>query len=55
MVGLAQTANLLHAARFGLVSASFAVEGYGALYPLQAGRQEAMLRLTELERRESVE
>jgi sugar/nucleoside kinase (ribokinase family) len=34
MVGLAQTGVPLMAAQMGLVSASFAVEGYGALYAL---------------------
>jgi len=34
MVGLAKTGDPLQAARMGLVSASFVIEGYGALYAL---------------------
>lgn len=48
MVGLAQTADPLHAARLGLVSASFVIEGYGALYALRYGRAAAEARLAEL-------
>lgn len=45
MVGLATTADPLQAARLGLVSASFVIEGYGALYALGRSREEAGERL----------
>ena len=44
MVGLAQTADPLQAARMGLVSASLVIEGYGALYAL-GRKEEASSRL----------
>ena len=47
MVGLAQTADPLQAARLGLVSASLVIEGYGALYAL-GRKEEASGRLHEL-------
>jgi sugar/nucleoside kinase (ribokinase family) len=53
MVGLAMKKGLEHAARLGLASASFTVEGYGALYPLQSTLQERTDRLLALERRQS--
>jgi sugar/nucleoside kinase (ribokinase family) len=45
LVGLAQSKNPILAAKMGLVSASFVVEGYGALYALSATRQQAQERL----------
>ena len=48
MAGLAQTADSLHAARMGLVSASMVIEGYGALYALQLDRETAVARLAEI-------
>lgn len=49
-VGLAGTGDPVRAALYGTVSASFVVEGYGALYALCATRTEAEKRLTFLER-----
>jgi len=44
MVGLAQTGDPVQAARMGLVSASYVIEGYGALYALdQSEGKEARL------------
>ncbi|MCP4424336.1 MAG: carbohydrate kinase family protein [Chloroflexi bacterium] len=51
MVGLAQTGDLIQAAQMGVVSASLAIEGYGALYALGRGKSEARTRLQELGRR----
>jgi ribokinase len=48
MVGLAQTGDPIQAARMGLVSASLVIEGYGALYALSRGREEAQERLAEM-------
>ena len=53
MVGLAMNKGMRHAAKLGLVSASFTIEGYGALYPLQTSGQERLARLTTLENRSS--
>ncbi len=53
MVGLAATHDAVRAALYGAVSASFALEGYGALYALRAlraGPGEAIARLHALER-----
>jgi sugar/nucleoside kinase (ribokinase family) len=50
MVGLATTHDAVRAAMLGTVSASFAIEGYGALYALQAKRAKAEERLLYLER-----
>lgn len=45
LVGLAQTQDPVQAAKMGLVSASFVIEGYGALYALAATPQQAQARL----------
>lgn len=50
LVGLAETGNAVRAALYGTVSASFVIEGYGALYALTANRKEAERRLAFLER-----
>ncbi len=50
MVGLAQTNDPIQAAKMGLISSSLVIEGYGALYAVQRGRDEALARLKELER-----
>ncbi|MDX1416816.1 MAG: carbohydrate kinase family protein, partial [Candidatus Promineifilaceae bacterium] len=52
LVGLAQTADLLFAANMGLVSASLVIEGYGALFALEANRSTAVKRLRELNERQ---
>ena len=49
LVGLAQTQEPLLAAKMGLVSASFVIEGYGALYALGRSQQQALARLNTLE------
>jgi ribokinase len=49
MVGLATTGDPIRAALYGTVSASFAIEGYGALYALGADSTEARRRLVYLE------
>jgi ribokinase len=49
-VGLAETGDAIRAALYGTVSASFAIEGYGALYALHARRDQARTRLHYLER-----
>ncbi|MCB9418249.1 MAG: carbohydrate kinase family protein [Ardenticatenaceae bacterium] len=49
MVGLAQTGSPIQAARMGLVSASLVIEGYGALYALGRGQEEAQMRLKEIQ------
>ncbi|HYN88369.1 MAG TPA: carbohydrate kinase family protein, partial [Ardenticatenaceae bacterium] len=46
--GLRRTGDPLRAALMGTVSASFTVEGYGALYTLGASRHEAERRLEAL-------
>ena len=48
MVGLAQTGSPIQATQMGLVSASLVIEGYGALYALGRGREEAQARLQEI-------
>ncbi len=53
MVGLAMRKGMQYAARLGLVSASFTIEGYGALYPLQTSSQERLARQIALESRSS--
>ena len=50
MVGLLSTGDPVRAAQFGTVSASFAIEDYGALCVLHAGRAAAEERLHRLER-----
>ncbi len=54
LVGLAEDKGLQNAARMGLVSASFTVEGYGALYPLRSRQsritQDKLTRLRSLAR-----
>lgn len=50
MVGLDQTANPIHAAQMGLVSASFVIEGYGVLRALKINKEEAEQRLEILKR-----
>jgi len=50
MVGLAATGDPVRAALYGTVSASFAIEGYGALYALSANPAEAEYRSNYLER-----
>jgi len=49
MVGLSETGNPVRAAMYGTVSASFAIEGYGALYALGAALAETQARLEHLE------
>jgi sugar/nucleoside kinase (ribokinase family) len=49
MVGLATTGDPIRAALYGTVSASFAIEGYGALYAMSANPVEARQRLIYLE------
>jgi sugar/nucleoside kinase (ribokinase family) len=49
MVGLSETGSPVRAAMYGTVSASFAIEGYGALYALGAAPAEAQARLEYLE------
>jgi sugar/nucleoside kinase (ribokinase family) len=49
MVGLATTGDPIRAALYGTVSASFAIEGYGALYALSQSPIEARRRLAYLE------
>ncbi len=49
-VGLAGTGDPVRAAQYGTVSASWAIEGYGALYALHLSRNETNLRLNHLER-----
>lgn len=49
MVGLEATGDPLRAAQWGAVSASFAIEDYGALHVLRADRNEADARLRLLE------
>jgi ribokinase len=49
MVGLATTSDAVRAALYGTVSASFAIEGYGALHALSANTTEARRRLVYLE------
>lgn len=48
-VGLAESGDAIRAAQYGTVSASFAIEGYGALYALRFNRSEAQPRLNHLE------
>jgi sugar/nucleoside kinase (ribokinase family) len=50
MVGLAETGDAIRAAMYGTVSASFVIEGYGALYALNAVPDQALARLQYLER-----
>ena len=50
VVGLAETGDAVRAAMYGTVSASFAIEGYGALYALHASHAQAQARLNQLER-----
>jgi len=50
MVGLAETGDAVRAAMLGTVSASFAIQGYGALYALNAAPDQALARLEYLER-----
>jgi sugar/nucleoside kinase (ribokinase family) len=50
MVGLAETGDPVRAAMHGTVSASFVIEGYGALYALRANRAKVRERLVFLER-----
>jgi len=49
MAGLATTGDPIRAALYGTVSASFAIEGYGALYALDADSATARRRLVYLE------
>jgi len=48
MAGLASGKELAAAAAQGLVSASLVIEGYGALYALGCGREEAWRRVNQL-------
>ena len=50
MVGLTETGDAIRAAMYGTISASFAIEGYGALYALRTSRAKAQARLNQLER-----
>jgi len=49
-VGLVETGDPTRAALYGTVSASFVIEGYGALYAMRASRAKARERLVFLER-----
>lgn len=49
LVGLAETGDAIRAAMYGAVSASFVIEGYGALYAAYHSREEAEERLLRLE------
>jgi len=49
MVGLSMQNGMEYAAKLGLVSASFTIEGYGAPHPLQTSQHEKWLRLKALE------
>lgn len=55
LVGLAETGDLARAGRYAAVSASFALEQYGAMIPLQGLRQRAEDRLGQLVIQESLE
>jgi ribokinase len=46
--GLLETGDPMIAGQYGLVSASIVIEGYGATYGLQVGRQQAGRRLRKL-------
>ena len=48
LVGLIESGDPVEAARYGTVSASFVVEGFGSLYALQVTRREAEARLMSL-------
>ncbi len=48
MVGYAETGDPVEAALYGTVSASFVIEGFGALYARQFSRQQAEVRLHQL-------
>jgi len=48
LVGLAETGDLEQAGRYGAVSASFALEQFGAVYPLEGLRARAERRLSAL-------
>jgi len=48
LVGLVETGDPVEAARYGTVSASFVVEGFGSLYALRVTRREAEVRRTSL-------
>ena len=47
-VGLKQTGDPVRSVLMGTVASSFTIQGYGALYSLDASRQEANKRLAEL-------
>ncbi len=49
LVGLMETGNLLQAALYGTVSASFIIEGFGAMYSRSVTRADAERRLARLE------
>ena len=55
MVGLAQTGDATSAARMGLASASYVIEGYGALYALghSAGKATRLATLASSDQRTS--
>jgi hypothetical protein len=48
MVGYQETGDPLLAGCYGAVSASFVLQGFGALYALQFSRAQADARLSEL-------
>ena len=48
LVGLTETGDPVQAARYGTVSASFVIEGFGSLYALNVTRQQAEERLATL-------
>src|SRR5262249_52314483 len=48
LLGLAQTGDLGQAGRYGAVSASFALEQFGAVFPLEGLRARAEQRLEAL-------
>ncbi|MBN1992522.1 MAG: hypothetical protein JW953_07430 [Anaerolineae bacterium] len=49
-VGYLETGNMLEAALYGTVSASFIIEGFGGLHALKVTRAQAETRLAELRR-----
>jgi hypothetical protein len=49
-VGLTDTGDPIRAAQYGTVSASWVIQGYGALYALGSNREKAQARLPCLER-----
>lgn len=50
LVGYAETGDVVQAALYGTVSASFVIEGFGGLHALKASRSQAETRLKELQK-----